>query len=208
MKPAPFRATAGKLLLATTNPNKVREIRPLFAGTACELVTLADIDPIPEPEETGRTFWENARIKALAYAKASGLTVVAEDSGLEVDAMNGEPGVHSARFMGASTAYPDRFQEIFRRIEGRDRSARFVTALVVARAGEILFETEATVEGEIAREAAGEHGFGYDPIFYYPPYQLTTAQVPDRDKAVVSHRARAFRDLLRWLTTRPDSKVL
>ena len=134
--------------------------------------------------------------------------MVAEDSGLEVDAMNGEPGVHSARFMGASTPYPDRFQEIFRRIEGRDRSARFVTALVVARAGEILFETEATVEGEIAREAAGEHGFGYDPIFYYPPYQLTTAQVPDRDKAVVSHRARAFRDLLRWLTTRPDSKVL
>ena len=197
-----------KLLVATTNPNKIREIRPLLAGTAYELVTLAEIDPIPEPEENGRTFWENARLKALAYTKGSGLTVVAEDSGLEVDAMNGEPGVHSARFMGAATSYAQRFQEIFRRIEGRDRSARFVTALVVAKGREVLFETETTVEGEIATHAAGEHGFGYDPIFYYPPFGLTTAQVPDQDKAVVSHRARAFRDLRRWLTTRPDSNGL
>jgi XTP/dITP diphosphohydrolase len=204
MKSASAKVTADKLLLATTNPNKIREIRPLLADARCEMVTLADVAPIPEPEETGHTFWENARLKALAYAKGSGLTVVAEDSGLEVEAMNGEPGVHSARFMGASTSYPQRFQEIFRRIEGRDRSARFVTALAVASAGEILFETETTVEGEIAMHSAGEHGFGYDPIFYYPPFRLTTAQVPDHDKAAVSHRARAFRDLRRWLTTQPD----
>ena len=195
-----------KLLVATTNPNKVREIRPLLAGTACDLITLADIDPIPEPEETGQTFWENARLKALTYAKESGLISVAEDSGLEVDAMNGEPGVYSARFMGASTSYSQRFEEIFRRIEGRDRSARFVTALVVARGREILFETETTVEGEIARQAAGEHGFGYDPIFYYPPFRLTTGQVSDQDKASVSHRARAFKDLRRWLVTQKDFK--
>ncbi len=197
-------AAVHKLLIATTNPGKLREIRPLLAGLPCELVTLAEIDPIPEPQENGATFWENARIKALAYAKHSGMTVVAEDSGLEVDALDGEPGVHSARFMGASTPYPERFVEIFRRIEGHDRSARFVTALAVARGREILFETETTVEGEIADRAAGEHGFGYDPIFYYPPFHVTTAQVPDRDKAIVSHRARAFRNLRRWIEARPD----
>ena len=192
-----------RLLIATTNPNKLREIRPLLANLHIELVTLADIDAIPEPEESAHTFWQNARIKALAYAKASGLISVAEDSGLEIEAMNGEPGVLSARFMGAATPYPDRFTEIFRRINGHDRSARFVTALVVARGNEILFETETTIDGEIARDASGAHGFGYDPIFWYPPFACTTAQLQDREKAIVSHRARAFKDLHRWLSARP-----
>ena len=189
----------GKLLIATTNPDKLREIRPLLPGI--ELVSLADIDPIPEPEESGATFWENARIKALAYAAGSGLTTVAEDSGLVVDAMDGAPSVLSARFMGASTPYPERFTEIFRRLDGRDRTARFVTALAVANGRTIVFETETAVEGEIAHEPAGAHGFGYDPIFRYPPFACTTAQLPDRDKAVISHRARAFRDLRRWLAS-------
>jgi XTP/dITP diphosphohydrolase len=193
-----------KLLVATTNPNKLREIRPLLIGTPYELVTLADVASIPEPVETGTTFWENARIKALAYAAGSGLIAVAEDSGLVIDAMDGEPGILSARFLGASTTYPERFTEIFRRIDGRDRTARFMTALAVARGHEILFETETTVEGEIAREAAGAHGFGYDPIFRYPPLQCTTAQLPDSEKAIVSHRARAFRDLRRHLATWTD----
>ena len=187
------------LLIATTNPNKVREIRPLLAGLPVTLVTLADIAAIPEPEETGATFWENARIKALAYARATDLMVVAEDSGLAVDALDGEPGVHSARFMGAATSYPDRFQEIFRRIGTRPRTARFVTALAVARGDTLLFETEARVEGEIAMAPSGAHGFGYDPIFWYPPFERTTAQMTDSEKAVVSHRARAFRNLRNWL---------
>ena len=200
-----MRATEGTdVLLGTTNPNKLREIRPLLAGLPITLVALSDIAPIPEPEETGATFWENARIKALAYAKGSGLIAVAEDSGLEIDAMNGEPGVLSARFMGAETPYPDRFKEIFRRIGDRDRTARFVTALAVAKGNHIVFETETTIEGEIAREAAGAHGFGYDPIFFYPPFQQTTAQLPDAIKAIVSHRARAFRDLRRLLLTLTD----
>ena len=193
-----------RLLIATTNPNKLREIRPLLANLHIELVTLADLDPISEPEENAHSFWENARIKALAYAKASGLISVAEDSGLEIDAMNGEPGVLSARFMGAATPYPDRFTEIFRRITGHDRSARFVTALAMACGDEILFETETAIEGEIARGASGAHGFGYDPIFWYPPLQKTTAELPDREKAIVSHRARAFRDLRRFFATRTD----
>jgi XTP/dITP diphosphohydrolase len=192
------------LLIATTNPNKLREIRPLLEGVPWDLIGLADIAPIPEPDESAATFWENARIKALAYAAGSGLISVAEDSGLVIDAMSGEPGVLSARFMGASTPYPERFEEIFRRIEGRDRTARFVTALAVARGRTIIFETETVVEGEIARAPAGAHGFGYDPIFWYPPLQCTTAQLPDREKAVVSHRARAFRDLRRHLAARTD----
>lgn len=187
------------LLIATTNPNKVREIRPLLADLPYELITLADIDPVPAPEESATTFWENARIKALAYARATGLTAVAEDSGLEIDAMKGEPGVYSARFMGTDTSYPDRFVEIFRRLEHQPRTARFVTALAVARGHELLFETETAVDGEIARAPSGDYGFGYDPIFLYPPFDVTTAQLPDRDKAVISHRARAFRDLHRWL---------
>ena len=197
-----------RLLIATTNPNKIREIRPLLAGVPCELLTLADVDPIPEPDETGHTFWENARLKALAYATGSGLIAVAEDSGLEIDAMNGEPGVLSARFMGTATPYPDRFTEIFRRLHGRDRAARFVTALAMARGNTILFETETAIEGEIAHAAAGAHGFGYDPIFWYPPFHMTTAQLPDHEKAVVSHRARAFRDLRRHLTTRTNLNAL
>jgi len=196
-----------RLLIGTTNPNKIREIRPLLADVPLELVTLADVPPIAEPDEGAASFWENARIKALAYAQRSGLCSVAEDSGLAIDAMNGEPGVWSARFLGASASYPDRFEEIFRRIEGKPRSARFVTALALARGGTILFETEAAVEGEIAAAAAGAHGFGYDPIFRYPPFDLTTAQLADADKAVISHRARAFRDLRRWLLTEQATKV-
>ena len=190
---------ATRFLLATTNPNKVREIRPLLAGLDIELLTLADLDPLPEPEETGATFWENARIKALAYAQATGMTAIAEDSGLEIDSLGGQPGVLSARFMGGNMSYSNRFFEIFRRLDRESREARFTTALAVARGHEILFETEASVEGEIAHGAAGEHGFGYDPIFLYPPFNVTTAQLPDHEKAVISHRARAFRNLRRWL---------
>ena len=191
-----------RLLVATTNPNKVREIKPLLADVPIEVITLADLKPVPEPEETGATFWENARIKALAYSEATGEMAVAEDSGLEIEAIGGEPGVHSARFLGATTPYPERFAEIFHRLGSRRRDARFVTALAVARGAQLLFETETSVAGRIADAAAGEHGFGYDPIFYYPPFGCTTAQLSDRDKAMVSHRARAFRDLHRWLVAK------
>jgi XTP/dITP diphosphohydrolase len=211
-----------KLLVATTNPNKLKEIRPLLeaplkggpyevgsgraheagSGGAYELLTLADVAPVPEPDETGATFWENARIKALAYASASDLITVAEDSGFEVDALGGEPGVRSARFVSPAATYDARFAEIYRRLAGRASSARFVTALAVARGPEILFETEAAIEGTVAEAPRGEHGFGYDPIFYYPPLNRTTAELTLEEKAAVSHRARAFRDLRRFLVSR------
>ena len=194
-----------KLLIATTNTNKVREIRPLLSRLPIELVTLRDVPAIPEPEETGSTFWENARVKALAYSAATGLTVVAEDSGLEIAALGGEPGVQSARFLGPNVPYQVRFDEIYRRVQAdsRRRDARFVTALTVARGEEILFETEAEIEGVVADTPAGDNGFGYDPIFFYPPLGLTTGEMTLDHKAAVSHRARAFRDMARWLHATP-----
>lgn len=199
MKPAFAKATVGKILFATTNANKVREVRHALRGMPYEILTLADVGDVPEPEETGATYWENARIKALAYAQETGLTTVAEDAGFEVDALGGTPGVQSARFLGASTPYPDRFAEIYRRLASTKSSARFVTALAVARGHELLFETESVIEGSVAPEPRGQHGFGYDPIFHYPPFAGTVAQLSDDQKAAVSHRARAFRDLHRWL---------
>jgi XTP/dITP diphosphohydrolase len=190
------------LLFATTNPSKLREVQPLVAGLGVDFRTLAEVGPVPEPDETGTTFWENARIKALGYAAVTGLTVVAEDSGLDIAALGGDPGVQSARFLGPQTSYPERFAEIFRRLGSlrRDaRRARFVTALSLVSGRRVLFETESWIEGEIADLPAGEHGFGYDPIFYYPPLGKTTAQLTLEEKTAVSHRARAFRDLARWL---------
>ena len=191
------------LLVATPNPGKLREILPLLADTGARLVTLADLPPIAEPEESGATFWENARLKALAYSRASGLPTVAEDSGLAIDALHGQPGVHSARFLGVDASYPERFAEIFRRLRDvpAPHTARFVTALAVADGDSVTFETETRIEGVVAPAPAGAHGFGYDPIFLYPPFCKTTGELTLDQKAAVSHRARAFRDLRRALLT-------
>jgi XTP/dITP diphosphohydrolase len=176
-----------------------------------ELLSLGDFPGVPEPEETGTTFEENARLKALYYDKtiaASASTqwgpihTVAEDSGLVVDALDGEPGVHSARFLGASATYPERFEEIFRRLAARPaapRTARFVAALCVVRDSFVTFETTGIVEGEIASAPRGERGFGYDPIFYYPPHAATLAEATDEEKVAVAHRGKAFRKLAAWL---------
>jgi XTP/dITP diphosphohydrolase len=190
------------LLVATTNAGKLREIRLLLSGTPVELTTLRDLDPIDEPEETGATFEENARLKALYYASRSGLTTVAEESGLIIDGMDGAPGVRSARFLRPDASYPERFAEIFRRLAQppiKNRAARFVCALAVAEDGRIVYEARGTVEGEIAHEPRGERGFGYDPIFYFPPYDATLAEVADEAKLAVAHRGQAFRALAAWL---------
>ena len=191
-----------KLLVATTNLNKLREIRPLLAGLPIEFQTLADLPPTAEPEESAATYWENARVKAFAYARATDALVVAEDSGLEIAGLDGAPGVHSARFLGPSVPYPERFAEIYRRLRdlpAQARDARFVTALAAVAGRDVLFETEAAIEGVIAPAPAGAHGFGYDPIFYYAPLDKTTAELTLDEKCIVSHRARAFRDFARWL---------
>jgi XTP/dITP diphosphohydrolase len=189
------------MLVATTNQNKVREIRQLLDGAPVELTTLAKWPELEPPEETGRTFEENARAKALYYAAATGELTVAEDSGLAIDALDGVPGVESARFGGADTSYPDKFALIYKSLRAKgalDSAARFVCALVLAKGDRVLFEARGIVEGRIAPEPKGDGGFGYDPIFFYPPYGQTLAEAGDL-KAAVSHRGEAFRALRAFL---------
>ena len=199
-----------RLLVATTNRDKLREIHAILDGASLELITLADLPPIVEPEETGATFAENARLKALYYAQAAQTTLrdpsvltVAEDSGLVVDALDGEPGVRSARYLRADASYQERFDAIYRRLSeqpNRPRTARFVCALAAARGGNVVFETTGTIEGEISPAPHGTNGFGYDPIFLYPPYARTLAEVDDEQKLRVAHRGHAFRNLRTWLS--------
>jgi XTP/dITP diphosphohydrolase len=190
-----------KLLVATTNRGKIREIKLLLAGAPVELVTLADWPGLEPPEETGDTFEQNARAKAVYYADATGQLTVAEDSGLEIDALGGQPGIESARWGGPGVTYPQKFALIYEALRAKgaiDSPARFVCALALVRDGAILFETRGTVEGRIAPEPKGSGGFGYDPIFFYPPLGRTLAEV-DHEKAAISHRAAAFGRLREFL---------
>ena len=192
-----------KLLIATTNRDKLREISPLLEDVPFELVTLSDWPDVGPPEETGRTFMENARAKALYYTGVTGSLTVAEDSGLAVDALDGAPGIESARWGGADATYPEKFALIYDQLRAKsavDSPARFVCALALARGGDVLFETQGTVEGQIAREPKGHGGFGYDPIFFYPPFGKTLAEAGHL-KSTVSHRGAAFKALRPFLGT-------
>jgi XTP/dITP diphosphohydrolase len=190
-----------RLLVGTTNAGKLREIRHVLASAGVTLLGLVDLPPMDEPAETGDTFAANARLKARYYAARAGLPTVAEDSGLVVDAMDGEPGVRSARFLRPDASYPERFAEIHRRLAGHPapHTARFVCAVAVARGDQILWEGAGRIEGEIAATAEGDGGFGYDPIFRYPPFGRTLARVSREDKLAVAHRGHAFRALAAWL---------
>ena len=202
------------LLVATTNADKAREIAFLLRDAPVSLLTLRDGPAVEEPVETGETFEANARLKAEYYDGAvaallrtaqpsARILTVAEDSGLAIDALDGEPGVYSARFLSAAATYPQRFAAIQARLAerpGAPRTARFVCALAVVEHGGLLFETRGTIEGVIAREARGGAGFGYDPIFEYPPFGRTLAEVTEADKLAVAHRGQAFRALATWLT--------
>jgi XTP/dITP diphosphohydrolase len=191
------------LLVATTNAGKLREIRDVLGGLPIEIRALSDYPPGQEPEENGLTFQENARAKALHYAAAFGTLVVAEDSGLEIDALDRAPGVHSARFAAdIAPTYPEKFALIYRMLEERGApgsTARFACALALARPGRVLFEARGTIEGRITSPPRGGGGFGYDPIFFYPPFDCTLAEVPQEKKSSVSHRGQAFRQLREYL---------
>jgi XTP/dITP diphosphohydrolase len=194
------------LLIATTNTGKVREIRRALGDGGIRLVTLADLPAVAEPEETGRTFAENARLKARYYAAATGLPTVAEDSGLAIDALGGRPGVESARYPGDT--YADKFANLYRELapHARPWTARFVCALAFVDPtaegdpAAIRFESEGRVEGEVADAPRGTHGFGYDPIFFHPPFGRTLGEVTDAEKLTVSHRGAAFRQFRGWLS--------
>jgi XTP/dITP diphosphohydrolase len=194
-----------KLVLATTNRGKLLEQRLALEGLAVEILSLADFPGLEEPEETGATFLENARIKALYYHRALGVPTLGEDAGLMVEALGGLPGVQSARWLGGETSFAEksaRLLELLEGVEEEKRAARFVSALALAEDDRIVFEHEATCEGTIAFEPRGAGGFGYDPIFYYPPLAKTTAELAPEEKNRVSHRGKAMAVLRAYLVSR------
>lgn len=179
----------------------MREIRLALAGAPVRLLPLDR--SIPEPAETGLTFADNAAQKAVYYADRTGLPVVAEDSGLAIDALGGRPGVLSARYPGDT--YAEKFSNLYSELARYPRpwTARFVCALAFVanpHDGAVTFACEASVEGEIAPEPRGTHGFGYDPIFLHPPSGRTTGEMADDQKLLVSHRGKAFRIFAGWLS--------
>ncbi len=192
--PSEFLGSKPVLVLATANPGKVRELRDLLAGIAFEIRTLADYPPFEMPEETGETYAANALIKARAAAAHTGVLALGDDSGIEVAALDGAPGVRSARFGGPGLDDRGRVAHLLRLIEAAPdeaRAARFVC--VIALVGPDGRETlvEGTCEGRITREPRGAGGFGYDPVFFYPPLAGTFGELSDAQKATVSHRGRA-----------------
>ncbi len=184
------------LLLATSNLHKLEEYRAIFSGIPFRLLSLRNIQLDLDVEESGTSFAENAQLKALAYAQASGILSLADDSGLEIDALGGAPGIYSARFAGTETSYAERFRiilEQLRDVPAAQRTARFRCAITIAEPTGYYRTVEGTLEGEIALAPRGEHGFGYDPIFYVPELGKTTAELEPEQKHRISHRGRAAR---------------
>jgi len=194
------------LLLASQNPGKLAEMRQLVAGLPFHVVGPREVGIAEAPEETGRTFLENAILKARYYGGRSGLLTVADDSGLSVDALDGGPGLFSSRFGGEGASDADRNRLLLEKLRGvpaDERGARFTSAVAVVRDGRVLFEAQETVEGLIAEETRGPHGFGYDPLFFYPPFGRTFGETAPADKDRVSHRGKAFARLRRFLESMP-----
>lgn len=190
---------ATTLLIATHNRGKIDEIADLLSGLEADLVGLDDVGIGWEVEETGVTFRENAILKAESYARASGLLTLADDSGLEVDALGGRPGVHTARFGGEKLSSQERYYLLLEKLQDvpwEERRARFRCVVAVAGPQKVLAVQEGKVEGFIARSPSGDGGFGYDPVFHLPEHEATMAQLPAEIKNRTSHRARAIRSLL------------
>lgn len=185
-----------RLVIATNNAHKIAEIRAILGDLPLDVMTPADFDDFPDPEETGQTFEANARIKAEAAHAATGLWALADDSGIEIDALDGAPGVVSARYAGPGCTYADNNEKVLRLmadVPDDKRGARFqCVAALVCGPGVVEF-FEGTVEGQITREVRGEHGFGYDPIFWVPELGHTFAEATAEEKNRLSHRGRAFR---------------
>lgn len=181
------------LYCATTNAAKVKEFRAALEAHY-DVRQLPDIDGIPPPEETGATFEENAALKAVYYSGFRGDPVFADDSGLEVDALGGAPGVYSARFAGEHANDADNNRLVLERMEGGvDRTARFVCVIALAHQGKVTGSFRGVVEGVLLEEPRGPHGFGYDPLFYYPPFGCSFGEAELARKGEVSHRGQALR---------------
>lgn len=184
------------ILVATTNRYKLEEYRVIFAGLPYRLLSLYEKQIDLDVEETGTTFAENAELKALTYASLSGMLSLADDSGLEIDALGGAPGVYSARFAGRDTSYEERFRLILAQLNGlpeEQRTARFRCAITIAEPSGFHRTVEGVIEGLIADAPRGTQGFGYDPIFLVPALGKTTAELAPEQKNRISHRGKAAR---------------
>lgn len=193
------------LLIATRNQKKQKELQELLTGSGWNVVTLRDYPDSPDVEETGSTFLANAELKAVAASKHTGLLALADDSGLAVDALDGRPGIYSARYAkGEDSTDEENLQKVLDDMKGvpaEKRTARFVCAAVLAQGDQVVFSTEQCVNGFLTDAPSGAGGFGYDPIFYYPPFGKTFAEVPIEEKHSVSHRGQALADVIAILTT-------
>lgn len=187
-----------RLLLATRNRKKLKELQDLLAGLPVQCCCLEDLPPVPDIEETGGTFEENAKIKALGYAKQTGLLTLGEDSGICCDALRGAPGIFSARFAGPGKnddANNQKLLELLQDVPDDQRSAYYESAIALAEPGKLMGVVRGQVHGRVTRELQGTGGFGYDPLFYYPSYQKTFGQIPSEMKHRVSHRGQALNKL-------------
>ena len=188
-----------KIILATQNQGKIKELQELLADETIDVLSLQDIEDWEDVEENGVTFADNAALKARAAVKKTGLIALADDSGLEVDALNNAPGVYSARFAGEPKDDEQNNDKLLQELESipdGSRTARFRCALVVATPEGEEFLTEGSIEGQILRQRRGQKGFGYDPLFYVPEYARTMAELTLMEKNKLSHRAQAFRKVI------------
>ena len=193
------------IVFATGNEGKMREIRQIMKGIHVELLSMKEAGIEADIVEDGESFAENAVIKAKAVAEKTNHIVLADDSGLEIDYLNKEPGIYSARYLGHDTSYRVKNADLIRRLEGvsdRERSARFICAVAAVCPDGRVLTTRGTMEGEIGYEERGEGGFGYDPIFYLPEYGRTAAELTDEEKNRISHRYRALEQMKEELKKR------
>ena len=199
---------ADRIIFATGNEGKMKEIRIILVDMGLPIQSMKQADIVLDIEENGRTFEENAVIKAKAVAQAArekGISaiVLADDSGLEIDYLNKEPGIYSARYMGEDTSYHIKNANLLERLEGvadEQRTARFVCAIAAILPDGTQRITRGTIEGRIGYEEKGENGFGYDPIFYLPEYQCYSAELSPEEKNKISHRGKALEEMKRILT--------
>lgn len=192
-----------QILVGTKNAGKVRELENLLGGFPIELRSLGEFENVIEPEETGASFADNAALKAVYYSEKTGLAALADDSGLEVSALNGAPGVYSARYGGKDSSHAKKIAKLLEELENsgnEDRSARFVCVIVLTNeTGEVIFQAEGICDGRIANEPRGENGFGYDPVFIPEGFDETFGELSSDVKSRLSHRARAIEKIIRFL---------
>ncbi|MEZ5424938.1 MAG: RdgB/HAM1 family non-canonical purine NTP pyrophosphatase [Pyrinomonadaceae bacterium] len=192
-----------ELLIATQNQGKIAELEELLSGLPLSLRSLKDFPDVGDVEETGTTFAENATLKAKAYAIRTGLLALADDSGLEVEALGGAPGIFSARYAGANSGYPEKIAALLAEIESKKddrRAARFVCSMTISdEKGRIIHQTDGICPGRIAPAPLGNNGFGYDPVFIPAGFEETFGQLSGEIKRNISHRARATKKIIRFL---------